>query len=47
MRQATYNAQHQPLTSTDAAGQTTTFTYNTRGHDGDDGLVLAIRYLVM
>ena len=31
MRQATYNAQHQPLTVTDAAGQTTTFTYNTRG----------------
>ena len=29
--QATYNAQHLPLTSTDAAGQTTTFTYNTRG----------------
>jgi len=31
MRQTTYNAQHQPLTSTDAAGQTTTFTYNTGG----------------
>ena len=31
MRQATYNALHQPLTSTDAAGQTTIFTYNTRG----------------
>ncbi len=31
MRQTTYNAQHLPLTSTDAAGQTTTFTYNTRG----------------
>jgi RHS repeat-associated protein len=28
---ATYNAQHLPLTSTDAAGQTTTFTYNDRG----------------
>ena len=27
----TYNTQHQPLTSTDAAGQTTTFTYNDRG----------------
>ena len=24
----TYNAQHLPLTSTDAAGQTTTYTYN-------------------
>jgi RHS repeat-associated protein len=28
---ATYNAQHQPLTITDAAGQTTAFGYNTRG----------------
>jgi RHS repeat-associated protein len=28
---ATYNAQHLPLTQTDAAGQTTTFTYNARG----------------
>src|SRR5690606_29383482 len=28
---ATYNAQHLPLTTTDAAGQTTTFTYNARG----------------
>jgi RHS repeat-associated protein len=27
----TYNAQHLPLTTTDAAGQTTTFTYNARG----------------
>lgn len=27
----TYNTQHLPLTSTDAAGQTTTFTYNARG----------------
>ena len=27
----TYNAQHLPLTSTDAAGQTTTYTYNARG----------------
>ena len=27
----TYNAQHRPLTSTDAAGQTTTFTYNALG----------------
>ena len=27
----TYNAQHQPLTHTDAAGQTTTNTYNSRG----------------
>jgi RHS repeat-associated protein len=27
----TYNAQHLPLTSTDAAGQTTTYTYNVRG----------------
>jgi RHS repeat-associated protein len=31
MRQTTYNAQHLPLTSTDAAGQTSTFTYNTQG----------------
>ncbi len=28
---ATYNAQHQPLTVTDAAGQTSTYTYNTQG----------------
>ncbi|MDA8383507.1 MAG: RHS repeat protein [Betaproteobacteria bacterium] len=27
----TYNAQHEPLTFTDAAGQTTTYTYNARG----------------
>jgi RHS repeat-associated protein len=27
----TYNAQHQPLTFTDAAGQTTTYTHNARG----------------
>jgi RHS repeat-associated protein len=27
----TYNNQHQPLTVTDAAGQTTTYTYNTAG----------------
>jgi YD repeat-containing protein len=27
----TYNAQHLPLTHTDAAGQTTTFTYNGQG----------------
>ena len=27
----TYNAQHLPLTKTDAAGQTNTFTYNSRG----------------
>ncbi len=27
----TYNAQHLPLTITDAAGQTTTYTYNTAG----------------
>jgi RHS repeat-associated protein len=27
----TYNTQHLPLTSTDAAGQTTSHTYNTRG----------------
>ena len=28
---ATYNAQHRPLTTVDAAGQTNTFTYNARG----------------
>jgi len=28
---ATYNDQHLPLTSTDASGQTTTYTYNARG----------------
>lgn len=28
---ATYNSQHRPLTTTDAAGQTTTYTYNARG----------------
>jgi RHS repeat-associated protein len=28
---ATYNASHQPLTLTDAAGQTTVLTYNSRG----------------
>lgn len=27
----TYNAQHEPLTTTDAAGQTTRYTYNPRG----------------
>jgi RHS repeat-associated protein len=27
----TYNGQHRPLTATDAAGQTTTFTYNVAG----------------
>jgi len=27
----TYNAQHQPLTQTDAAGQVTTYAYNARG----------------
>jgi RHS repeat-associated protein len=27
----TYSAQHQPLTTTDAAGQTTTYTYNAQG----------------
>lgn len=27
----TYNAQHQPLTYTDAAGRTTTYTYNDKG----------------
>ena len=31
IRQTTYDAQHQPLTSTDAAGQTTTFTCNNQG----------------
>jgi RHS repeat-associated protein len=31
LSQATYNTQHQPLTMTDAAGQTTTNTYNARG----------------
>ncbi len=31
MSKATYNAQHRPLTTTDAAGQTTTNTYNARG----------------
>jgi RHS repeat-associated protein len=31
LSQMTYNAQHLRLTSTDAAGQTTTYTYNTRG----------------
>jgi RHS repeat-associated protein len=29
--QFTYNSQHQPLTYTDAAGQTTTYTYNAAG----------------
>lgn len=28
---ATYNSQHRPLTITDPAGQTTTYTYNARG----------------
>ena len=28
---ATYNAQHRPLTTVDAAGQTNIFTYNARG----------------
>jgi RHS repeat-associated protein len=28
---ATYNSRHRPLTTTDAAGQTTTYTYNARG----------------
>ncbi len=28
---ATYNSQHEPLTSTDASGQTTTYTYNANG----------------
>ena len=31
IRQMSYNAQHQPLTSADAAGQTTTCVYNARG----------------
>lgn len=31
LSKTTYNAQHLPLTSTDAAGQTTTYTYNARG----------------
>lgn len=31
LARATYNSQHQPLTLTDAAGQTTTNTYNNRG----------------
>jgi RHS repeat-associated protein len=31
IRQTTYNAKHQPLTSTDAAGQTTIFSYNAQG----------------
>lgn len=31
LSKATYNTKHLPLTSTDAAGQTTTYTYNTRG----------------
>jgi RHS repeat-associated protein len=31
LSRATYNAQHLPLTTTDAAGQTTTYTYNPRG----------------
>jgi YD repeat-containing protein len=31
LHEFTYNAQHQPWTSTDAAGQTTIFTYTTRG----------------
>jgi RHS repeat-associated protein len=29
--QAAYNSQHRPLTTTDAAGQTTTYTYNALG----------------
>lgn len=29
--QATYNSQHEPLTTTDAAGQTTRYSYNARG----------------
>jgi RHS repeat-associated protein len=28
---ATYNSQHRPLTTTDAAGQTTSYSYNVRG----------------
>ena len=31
LARATYNARHQPLTVTDAAGQTTRFAYNARG----------------
>ncbi|MCW5559314.1 MAG: RHS repeat protein, partial [Verrucomicrobiae bacterium] len=31
LSKATYNAQHRPLTLTDAAGQTTTWTYNAHG----------------
>ena len=31
LSRTTYNAQHLPLTMTDAAGQTTTYTYNARG----------------
>jgi RHS repeat-associated protein len=31
LRQTAYNAHHEPLTSTDAARQTTTFSYNARG----------------
>ena len=31
LQRNTYNSRHLPLTSTDAAGQTTTFTYNSRG----------------
>jgi RHS repeat-associated protein len=31
LQKRTYNAQHLPLTQTDAAGQTTTYTYNGRG----------------
>ena len=37
LSQMTYNARHLPLTSKDAAGQMTTYTYNPRGQisDGD------------
>ena len=31
LEQYTYNSQHEPLTYTDAAGQTTTYTYNAAG----------------
>jgi YD repeat-containing protein len=31
LEKRTYNSQHEPLTITDAAGQTTTFTYNAAG----------------
>jgi RHS repeat-associated protein len=31
LRKFTYNTQHEPLTDTDAAGQTTTYTYNAQG----------------